>query len=99
MIDAVVITALVTVVGFLVFMYLITRNPKIVPMDDAGIRTEPKEEPKVEEVPSYDLPAKPLKDMTKAELLEVAKDCEIVGVKSSMKKSEVYKLVSQNFAN
>jgi hypothetical protein len=92
------VIAFLAAVGFLVFVYLITKNPNVVPMDDAGIRTEPKEE-EVHEVPSYDLPAKPLNEMTKAELLEVAKDCEIVGVKSSMKKSEVYKLVSQNFTN
>ena len=35
--------------------------------------------------PAFDLPPKPLEDMTKAELLEVADECNIAGVRSRMR--------------
>lgn len=79
----------------LLLWYVFKVNPKIVPMDDAGNRPVDAI-PETEEV-EYDLPAKPLVDMTKKELLQVASDCEISGVKSSMKKSDILKLVSSNF--
>jgi hypothetical protein len=46
---------------------------------------------------AFDLPPKPLEDMTKAELLEVADECNIAGVRSRMRKAEVFELVRRNF--
>ena len=57
-------------------------------------------EDRLEEVdgePAFDLPPKPLEDMTKAELLEVADECNIAGVRSRMRKAEVFELVRKNF--
>lgn len=90
----------------LLLLYVFKLNPKITPIDDAGNRPLDISEPKAAvdavpetEVVEFDLPAKPLVDMTKKELLQVAADCQIANVKSSMRKSALLKLVSSNFTN